>query len=156
MELAFEHAFVPSHYDSVFNHLRGSSNVDEGADGPVRPVLSILRAGNGTEVGRRPSGSAIAATVETWLEMAGVRLNDFNTNLTAGARRRSERRAAVERPRLAALGCGSLRLAARAAAAAAAGCGSLRLAARAAAAAAAGCGSLRLAARRLRTSPCRV
>lgn len=80
MLMSFEHAFVPPHAESKFQHLRGSSNAPANGEGAVD---SRLIASNGTHVGTSTSGSSISMPINEWLKLAGVpSLDDPNPNLT--------------------------------------------------------------------------
>ena len=83
MHMALEHAYVPAASDSPFHQMRGSSNVKSGESGAV-PTL-ILDA-DGEVVRRVPSGAGISDTIQGWLAVAGVTLDEPNTNLTADYR----------------------------------------------------------------------
>ena len=83
MKLTFEHSFnLPE--GSKFGAINGSSAIPSGSLGSIDAVLI---AGNGSEVGRVPSGRAVSMSVAEWLALAGgLTLNDVNKELTADYR----------------------------------------------------------------------
>jgi len=80
MTMSFEHSFMPATTDALTSHLIGGSNAKPGEPGAV---TTRLIGHDGERIATLESGSAIGKSVGDWLAMAGIALNDQNTNLTA-------------------------------------------------------------------------
>lgn len=65
----------------VFNHLyttsfESGSNVE--SNGNIKPIKTIINDANGNKMREFDIGENIALTIEEWLELANIDLNDFN------------------------------------------------------------------------------